>query len=273
MQFSFSENQEVQSLDSVPEQFRSLYGEKEGGGFTLKTGNPAVKGAIEAILGLDKALKATRTERDTASKRAVDLTPLAEYGDSVEVIAATVQAKLAEASEQLAKGAKINPDKIREEVAATFKKDIDSRDARVTALTSQLTTIMVDNAITASAIEKDVNADAELIPPFIRPHVKMVEKDGKMFAAVVDKDGEVRYSGLTGLPMTIKELMLEMKAAGKHAKLFNSEAGNGAGTQQEQRRTPAQFQQQQRTEQLSSVQKISSGLAKGQHMSRRHANN
>jgi hypothetical protein len=46
---------------------------------------------------------------------------------------------------------------------------------------------------------------------------------------VVDKAGDIRYSGVTGAPMSIKELVAEMKGHDRYAKLFASEAASGAG--------------------------------------------
>lgn len=272
MQFSFSENQDVASLDAVPEQFRPLYGEKDGGGFTLKTANPAVKGAVEAIVGLDRALKTTRGERDTAMKGRVDLTPLADYGSTVDEISAAVKAKIDEMSSELAKGAKINPEKIKQEIAAQFAKEASGKDAQITELTGQLQAMLVDQGLTSAATDKDVDADPELFAALVRPQIKMVVKDGKRFAAVVDKDGEVRYSGLTGVPMTIKELGMELKAAGKHARIFNSQANNGTGTPPQGQRRPAGPPQpgQARLDQMSSTEKIALGLRKQQYASRRH---
>lgn len=270
MQFSFADSQEVQDLNAVPEQFRPLYGEKDGGGFTLKTANPAVKGAVEAIVGMDKALKTTRSERDAALKRVVDLGPLSDYGTTPDEIAAAVKAKLDEATAALAAGAKINPDKIKQEVAAQFARESAGKDAQITELTGQLQGMLVDQGLTSAAVDKDVDADPELFAALVRPQVRMVVKDGKRFAAVVDKDGEVRYSGLTGLPMTIKELGMELKAAGKHARIFNSNANNGSGSEQTAQRRPASTTMtQKQADQMSSVDKISLGLRKGQAVSRR----
>lgn len=219
MEFTFSPV--VEKLDGVPEQFRPLYAEKEGK-FALKIEDATVKGAVEAILGLNKALHSER-------KTKVDLTPLKEYGGSVEEIAAGVRTKLEELAGAAggAEKMKAQIEKIKADLASGHAKESAAKDARVAALTNQLHTYLIESAAkSAVAAEK---GDIELLMPFVRSRVRATEENGVIAVKVVDDAGDPRYSGVTGQPMSIAELVKEMKANTKYGKLFESEAPKGGG--------------------------------------------
>ena len=228
MDFSFSDSKEVDTLDKVPSDFRSLYEEKEGK-FVLSQ-DEKVKSAVSAVTRLNEALKAARAE---AKKKGtpVDLSPLQDYGTSPEEIAAGVKSKL-EALETAAAGskeAKLNLDKIKEEMSKAHAKDIQGRDGKISALKSQLDKLLItDQAKTAIA---ELGGDAstiEILMPHILPHVKSIEEEGEIRPYVVDK-GDKRYSGVTAEPMTIKELVEGFKGSDKFGKLFPSTAPSGGG--------------------------------------------
>lgn len=259
MDFDFSKP--VENLESVPSQFRVLYKEKDGGGgFELK-GDDNVKGAVEAIVGLNTALRAARAEAKAAKGSRVDLAPLAEFGDNPAAIAEAVKGKLDQLTADLAKGkdAKLNLDKIKAELAEAHSKDLKTKEKRIEALTGQLYTHLVES--TAAQAIAEAKGVPVLLLPFVKNRVKVVEEEGKLKVFVVDDAGDVRYSGVTGQPMSIKELIGEMKIDKQYGRLFESDAASGAGT-------PPNRQVVNRgainKENMSAVDKIRAGLAKGQ---------
>ncbi|QIQ64317.1 hypothetical protein 19_00011 [Pseudomonas phage Epa19] len=255
MDFEF---QEVESLDNVPEQFRGLYAEADGK-YKL---NDTYKGVAEAVTGLNRSLKASRAEAK-AFKGKADLSPLAEFGEDPASIAETVKARLQELEGQLANGdkAKLNVDKIKEDLAKAHSKDLEKVTKRSEALQTQLYGLLVENAATTAIAE--LKGVPELLMPFVKTQVNVLEEDGEYRVFVVDGQGDRRYSGVTGQPMSIKELVAEMKANEKFGRLFESEAPQGGGTPPGQRRPV----QQPRGE-MSATDKIKAGLAKGQAASR-----
>ena len=100
MIFNFGDNQQVSDINTVPEQFRPLYAAVEGqeGVHKLKNDDPTVKGAIEAVLGLNTALLAARGDVKKVKEGVIDLSPLADYGTDVP----SIQAKIEELNAQLA---------------------------------------------------------------------------------------------------------------------------------------------------------------------------
>ena len=259
MDFDFGENASVLSLDKVPEQFRPLYTmDTAAGVFKLAADDPKVKGAVEAIVGAFKALKAERKVSSDLKTRAVDLTVLADYGKAPEEIAAGVRAKLDELQSQIAagKGAKLDLDKIKQDLAAAHAKETDAKVKQIGGLQAQLESILVDNALRSSIGDQSV--DADLLLPFAKNFVKTINEDGRFNAVVVDADGSRRYSGATGQPMTVTELIADMKRNPKYAPLFKSESPKGSGS------LPGAAGGRQRATEgkVSSLEKIKAGLEK-----------
>lgn len=221
MDFEFPES--LDSIDNVPGQFRPLYAEVDGK-FTL---GESYKGVATAVTGLNKSLKASRAETKAAKGSRVDLSPLAGFGDTPETIAETVTAQLAELNEKISKGDKIDPEKIKADLAKGFAKEREGLTTRNEALTGQLYNLMVENAATSAISES--KGIPELLMPFVTSQVKVGEENGKFSVNVVDGEGDLRYSGVTGAPMAISELVGEMKGQDKFARLFESDTQEGGG--------------------------------------------
>jgi hypothetical protein len=248
MEFEFGE---VEDLATVPEQFRPLYGAEKNatGKFTLA---PAFQPVAGAVLGLNKALGAARA--DAKKRPAVDLSPLAEFGTDVPTIQEKVTATIKELKDQVASNSKVNPDKIREEFAKAHQVELAKADTRNKALQGQLYKHLVESKATAEI--SDAKGDAVLLLPFIKNQVQVAEEDGEFKVFVVDASGDRRFSGATGQPMSLKELVGEMKVDKRFGKLFDSDAPTGGGRLPGSGR-PVPSPQGEKT----STQKIAAGLA------------
>lgn len=260
MKFSFQDNQEVADLATVPDEFRPFYAEKsEGEGFTLQNDNPIVKSAVKVVGGLNTALNAARAEAQANKGKAVDLSGLSDYGSNVEEIQAGVSSRVQELTEKLASTdeAKLDLNKVREDLGKAHAKDIQRSADRIAALEAQLYTLLVEN--TATSAIADAKGSPELLMPFIKNQVKVVEEDGAMNVYVVDKDGAQRFSGATQLPMTVDELVAEMKGNAQFGRLFDSEAPTGGGTLPAA--GPSRIQKP--AADMTPQEKIASGLRKG----------
>lgn len=217
----------VASSDAIPEQFRSLY-DKKGEQFVLKKEDPTIKGALEAMAGLTKSIKAARAEADAAKKGKIDLAALKDFGETPEAILTSFNAKLQGLQDELAKGskAKIDLDSLRADLTKAHKTEIEKYVARNTGLQNQLFTLLVENNAKTAIV--NLKGDMDLLMPFVKDRVRAVEEDGQIKVYVVGESGERRY-GATGQDMTIAELVSEMKGSQRFAKLFESEAPRGGG--------------------------------------------
>lgn len=249
----------VTDLNKVPENFRPLYVTGQDGKITLDASDPKLKILIDSTMGMSRALKAERAA--AKAKKTVDLTPLAEYGDSPETILSRFTEMTTEMQDQLKAAGKVDVNKIKADLAKQFTGEIDKHKVRSTALQGQLYGMLVDNA--ALTAVTDLKGTPELLMPLISKSVKVTEVDGKFVVQVVDAAGDVRYSGATGNPMTIKELVASMKADDKYSRAFDSDhQGGGGGTNTNGSGQPVR--QQVKTSDMTAMQKIAAGLSKGQ---------
>lgn len=247
MEFDFSP---VESLDKVPEQFRPLYDSKPGEDGKLGV-NPTLKSVADALNGFNKTAKQLRAELKT---KAVDLSPLAEFGDNPATIAEAVKKAVTEAGANKNQDVTKAVEAAKAAMAQANAKELEKHGQRSQALQGQLYSLMVENAATAAVAE--LKGVPELLMPFIKQQVRVAEENGQFKVVVIDGAGETRY-GATGSPMSIKELVTEMKANERFGRLFESEHQNGGGGM-----PPGGGKQAPRVpgKQLTAVEKIAAGL-------------
>jgi len=257
--FDFSTNQTVENLEGVPENFRVFYGETEEGGFRVKD-EDAVKAAVSTIIGLNGALRASRSEAKDAKGRIVDLSPLSGFGDNVEDINNAFAAQLEELQGKVKGGEKIKVDieKMRQEVALQSKQAIEDKETENGKLRAQLFNVLGRNEALTAMGDTFINPD--LIMPFAETQLQTVDRDGQLKVVVVDPEGIIRHSMTTGAEMTPAELVAEMAGQEKFSPLVKSKVATGSGHVPG---TASNVQGRQVNVNLSPIDKIASGLRKG----------
>lgn len=223
--FDFMKFIEVEDIGTVPEQFRPFYADVEGK-HTLQLDNPLVKGAVEAITGLNKALSSERGLTKNLKGKAVDLSQLSDYGTTVDEIREGIQNRISELEAQVADPKKgVNVEKIKADLAQMHLAEKNNYTTANENLRSQLDSLMVDQA--ARIALAPVTDDPDLSLPIIQRQVSVVEEEGVRRVYVVDEQGDRRFNPATALPMTVADLVSEMKATPRFARLFNSEQPRG----------------------------------------------
>lgn len=244
---------EVEALDKVPGEFRHLYENLDG---KYKIAEPHVQVA-NAVNGLNKSLRAAREENK--KNKPVDLSPLSDFGATPAEIRANIQTKLQELQDTIAKtpDQKLALDNLRADMLKAFDGEKKPLVQKTEAYRNQLYTLLVDNQATTAVVEN--KGVPKLLLPFVKQHVKVVEENGEFNVCVVDAQGERRYSGVNGSPMTIKDLVAEMKTNPEYSRLFDSEApvGGGGKDPRSGSRLPSPSSAPR-----SANQKIAAGLAK-----------
>ena len=245
---------EVDSVDTVPENLRTLYAEANG-----KYAIPEnLRPVADAITGLFSANTKIRDENKGLMKKAqIDLSGLEDFGEDLPTIKEKLKARLEELETAAAAGkeGKLNVDKVRQEMKAAMDKAVaDERKVQDALRGTVHKYLVTSGASEALAAEEAI---VELAMPFVERQIKVVEQDGEFKAVVVDKDGDPRISGGTGQPMTIKELVREMKAQDTFKPLFKSDVKGGGGARSGQTGAkPAQVQAD-----ASPMDRIKAGLA------------
>ena len=261
MDFDFQDYLSVPSdkfKTAVPVDFQGLYAEKDGK-WSLRTDDPTVGAAVTAITGLNKSNRAMRAERDALKAKVPDLSKLADYGADPDSILQGFQTKIDEvrASHSTKTGQELERQvaKIRDDLGAAHRTELEKHVARINGLTAQLHGLLVTSDA-MSALAEAGAVDPDLVMPFIHSQVKVSEADGRFEVVVLQKNGDPRYSGATAKPMTIKELVGEMKADERYGQLFKSDAPRGGGATPPRRAGGAGASTTPKT----SLEKIQAGL-------------
>lgn len=251
----------IQQLSEVDSNMHVFYEEAEDGGYQLR-GDEVTAAAISIISGQQNALAKAREEAKASS---VDLSPLADYGTDPESIAASVAAKIDELSNAASEGQKgvaKRIDEIKKQHSEALAAATAAKDQEIAQQKEALHNYMLDTTIFGAASAWQ-GLNAKLVAPFARQHMQVQEVDGKPRTVIVDSDGQPRYSKnpeRAGELMQADELLHEMSETADYKQLFPSqqrETGGGAITQ----RTPAGPRRTNKTDNMSSAQKIAHGLS------------
>lgn len=184
--------------------------------------------------------------------------------------------KAKEAVAKVAEMANWDPDKevaekikSREEQLVSKHNDVvKEKEGTITRLNGQLENLLVVSAATEAITTEKGNI--KLLMPHVRQHVRMRATDsGQLIAEVIDKDGNPRVGDAQGNPMTIPQLIQEMKKSDDFAAAFegtgNSGGGSGgSGTTTNKQKTVAGKIQVSRSDQRAmndNWEKIASGEA------------
>jgi len=215
-------------FNTIPENLRTMYQPKQGGGGYSIPEN--LRGVADAFTGLFAANTKIRDEnKGLLKKGTIDLSGLEDFGEDFPTIKEKIKARLEELETAAAQGkeGKLNVDKVRTEMKAAMETAVANERKVSDALRGTVHKYLVQS--TASEALAAEEAFVELAMPLVERHVKVLEQDGEFKAVVVDKDGDPRISGGTGQPMTIRELVKEMKGNDTYKPLFKSEAKGGGG--------------------------------------------
>jgi len=201
----------VDDINAVPEAIRSLYSE-DGGKFRLN-----VKG-IEPVDGLKSALE---KERKAARELEKKVRRWESLGKSDEEIADLVKkAEEHELSEAERKG---EWDKLRAQMNEKHEAALKGKDDTISAMRARLNAELVDaKAVAAIAAAKGV---PELLLPHVQRHVKV---DDEFNVHVVDAKGDPRV-GAKGEPLTIADLVAEMRQSDVFGRAFEGSGQSGSG--------------------------------------------
>lgn len=252
MEFDFSTNQEVEDINTVPEQFRGAYAEGENGKFAV---SETAKPLVEAVVGLNKSLSASRKDYKTLKGTAVDpKTLFSSLGDFEDADA--VKAHIQELTDQVASKSNIDPKKIKADIEKAFATEREELTGKNDKMKGTLEKYLIkSDAASALAAAKGNSA---LLLPHVMNMVKVVEDEGEYVVRVLDDQGDWRGDGKGGY-MTVADLVTEMKASPTFGAAFESEAKPGTGKKPGSSAQPARTKVD--SSEPTSRSKISAGLA------------
>lgn len=258
MEFDFSTNGTVDSLDKVPEQFRPVYSQGQDGKFTI---NPTMKGIADAITGLNGALKNERKTTATL-KGQKDVTSVVKETFGVDTIE-EVKAKIDELTQQIAEKSKVDPAKIKADIEKAFGVKEEGYKADKAKMQATLDKYLVDSAGLAALAEAKGNA--KLLMPIIKSQAVVVPDGDEYVVRIKDPSGDYRGNGAGGF-MTVADLVKELKTSSDYGVAFASDAPSGGCKPQGGRPTggkpPAPASNDRDVRDKSPAQMIADGLAR-----------
>lgn len=213
----------AEAHETLPDAIKAEYKARDDGTFILDVA-PVDDFALENVKGLKSGLSKERTAREAAEKK------LKDFGD-------LDAEKARDALQKMEEMVNWKPDeKVNEQIAAIKKQlaekhagELAKRDEATASLTSQLQKVMID----AAAIEAITahKGSVKLLLPHVRNMTRLKSGDSGYSVEIVGDDGTPRISMEPGssAPMSIGELVAEMKGNDEFSAAFEGSGASGSG--------------------------------------------
>lgn len=241
-------NAVVADINAVDEGLRSFYTEQNGK-YVLDVA--ATEGfALENVAGLKTALVTERNLKAELEQKTKDYETRFSAFEGLDPNAAR------DALRRLETITNLDPEKESERLAdekykaksKTLKEKYESdmeairtdattkltaAEAALKAKTQQIQTLLVDNAISTHLAKLNPVADLrDAVELLARQSIKTKEVDGRLVVQVVDTNGQQRFKDvLNGVPMTVEDLLVEMRETRPSFFAADSKPGIGMGSQ------------------------------------------
>jgi hypothetical protein len=216
----------VEKLDDAPEAVRSFYQEKDGkfvlgveeaGGFSL-----------EDVSGLKSALHKERGSREQFERevgRFKDIDP----DKAREALAKFEEFSKLDPAKEADKIAETKLEAIKAQLVGAHDTEIKTREERIQRLSGAVDNLTRQQQATAAIAE--AKGSVELLLPHVLAHTRVKEgDDGSFRVEVVDAQGNTRINNQAD-PITVKDLVAEMRANETFARAFDGDGHSGSGKQ------------------------------------------
>lgn len=213
----------VDKIEDVEENLRPLYVERDGK-FHLDA-------EIEDPAPLKRNLEAARRS-ERAMKQQVE--KWEKLGLTEEEI---VQLKAKAEKDQLEEAERKGEwEKLKQQMNQRHAEDLKAKDAQIETerqarekLNQQIRRYLVDAKATSAIAAAE--GEPELLLDYVKRFIKVEQdEDGEFRTSIVDDKGGARVNG-KGDPLTVDELLAEMKSSEKLGRAFKSSGSSGGGSQ------------------------------------------
>lgn len=209
--------------DDIPEGLADHYTQADDGRFTLQ---------VESVGGLE--LSDTSALKNALSRERSNAQNAQKTLKNFEGIDA---ASAREAMSKMEEMANFNPEqKVDEAIKAREKQIFAKHQAELDVVRNESNSLrsqLSDNLITSAAAKAIAEAKGavDLLLPHVLQSAKLRQSDqGQFIVEVVDRDGNPRIGDAHGNPMTIPQLVDEMRASDGFSRAFEPTGATGAGT-------------------------------------------
>jgi hypothetical protein len=206
----------IEKLEDVEEALHPLYKEKDGK-FHLQVDG------IEDTSGLHSALRSERASRAALEKKVRNWEALGKSEDEIKDLLAAhekaEQDKATKAGEW---------EKLRDQMNTQHATALKAKDDQIAGMKKAIERHLVDAQATAAIATAKGSAD--LLLPHVQRHVRVIEENGDYSVRVVDAKGDPRVNG-KGEPLSISDLVGEMRQSDVYGRAFEGSGQSGSGTQ------------------------------------------
>jgi hypothetical protein len=204
-------------LEQVAEPFRTLYAEGEDGKYRLKVeGAPDPKALDELQENLAKERNQTEAFKRQL-KKFKDIDP----DRYQQLLKQQQEAERRKAEEEG------NFKAVEQQLRELHEQERRGDQERITHLSKAVEGLLVDAQATAAIAKYD--GEPELLLPHVKRYVRVVEENGQFVPRVVDGAGNPRIGDSKGTPMSIAQLVEEMKASPVFGRAFKGGGQSGGG--------------------------------------------
>lgn len=215
----------VDKVEDLPEAIQGEYTKMDDGRYRLIV-TPVEGFELDDVGSLKNALGAERTAKAQLEK------DFLKFKDLDPVKARDALKKLKELGD-------IDPEKEADKLANTkfeaaksqllekHESEVKARDERNGFLTKKLENLLIDQVATTALAE--AKGSVTLLLPHVRANTRVVEDNGDFKVEVIDKQQNVRIGDSKGAPMTIKDLVTEMRNSDEFGRAFEGDGTSGGG--------------------------------------------
>lgn len=216
-----------ESLEGLDELLHDNYMKQEDGTYRLAALDGFVAAdSVENVDGLKSALDKERASAREYQKKFATLTERTAGFDQDKynkMLAAEEEHAEAEA---MAKG---DFEKIKVQMVEKHTENLAAKDKVILSLRGELERHLIDAKCVSAISAADGNV--ELLMPHVKKFVRLVEQENGEFAAeVIDAAGTKRVNG-KGEPLSVDDLVSEMRAESKFAGVFKGTGSSGSDSQ------------------------------------------
>lgn len=217
----------VEKIEDAPETVRSFYKARDDGKFVLSV-EEADGYALENISGLKSALGKERSTREQLERDVVRFKDI-DPDKAREALAKWEEFQAIDPAKEADKIADTKFNAAKDQLVKKHGDEIKTREDRIARLTGAVDGLTRKQQATAAIA--DAKGAVELLLPHVLSHTKVKETDaGEFMTQVVDAAGEVRFNS-AGEPMTVKELVAEMRGSESFSRAFDGDGQSGSGKQ------------------------------------------
>lgn len=210
----------VESLDAIPENARGAYRQDaDGKRWLLDAEDFSTEG--EDVGALRRAHERTKAALREKERKLLDLQGV----DAEEYKTLKAEREAREREEAEKKG---HYDKLLAEKDKAYAKELETKESERRAALAAVEEYVIDAQATAAIVS--AKGKARLLLPLVKAQLKATKgEDGKYRVMVLDSDGEERRNPKTSAPLSIAELVAEMKADPDLGQAFEGSGATGGG--------------------------------------------